>query len=172
MRTTLTISALLIIASSCAPGASFKSSSNYTKTAPVKNLNLIVIGDDNTKTTYNYLEKDLKDSLSNYMTVQSKYHCCTKTPQETNTLLSSLSSNSKKNNYVLTVVSSDVVIGYGAPSSRELKLALLDDDKKTVWNGTVSTDFNWYVSNKHKKALTKKFTTEIVKELHSKGIIN
>ncbi|PIB35916.1 hypothetical protein BFP72_11190 [Reichenbachiella sp. 5M10] len=157
---------------SCGPRAHFKSSSSYQPTNNIEELYLIVVGDEKTKAAYGYLTDNLKDSLSSYVSVDSKYHCCRDENTDMNVLFSSLRPSSPETDHVLTVVTTKVIVGYGTTSSRELGVALFDiRSQKMVWQGTISASFEWFISDENYRAVAKTLANKIMKELHEKNII-
>ena len=162
---------IIVLISACTH-VHFMSSSLYQKKNDINNIYLIVIGDEKTRSAYNYVTENLEDSLKSYVNIEAKYHCCRDGRTDMKELLSSLNPSSEYTDHVLTVVTTKVVIGYGTDSSRELEIYLFDSSiQKMVWYGEVLASMDFFVSDDHYRALAGKLSSKIMEELHLKGII-
>ena len=158
---------------SCVLNSKFSQSSNYLDAQKVSDLHLVVIGDKDTKEAMNYVSQFLADSLiKNKIKTSKVYSCCRDKDTDMNAFISNMLPTDHKPDNVLTVAVSKVIIGYGTTSSREFQLDMFNTTSQShTWNGRVSVNMSWFVSDQNYKDFAKALTKTIMIELRKKKIV-
>lgn len=158
---------------SCVLSSGFLQSSNYLEARKVTDLHLAVIGDKDTKEAMNYVSQFLADSLiRNKIKTSKTYSCCRDKDTDMNAFISNMLPADHKPDNILTVAVSKVIVGYGTTSSREFQVDLFNTTSQShTWNGSVSVNMSWFVSDQNYRDFAKTLTMAIMAELRKKKIV-
>jgi hypothetical protein len=167
------IYSLIIPFISCGPSGKVLSSEAYQGKGKVGDVYLAVIGGEETKQCFDYLENFLKDSLiARGLASESKYYCCRDKNTDVNAVLHEMVPSDLNRDHLLSVVIAKEVVGYGASSSREVLITLFNlRQNKMEWSGNVRVDFSWFISDKNYQQVAAKINKLILEELTKKEII-
>jgi hypothetical protein len=159
--------------SSCVLNSKFTQSGDYQANTKISDLHLVVVGDKETKEAMDYLSQFLTDSLTkNNVKTTKIYHCCRDKDTDLNSLITKMVPTDYKPDYILTVVISKVIVGYGTTSSREIQLDLFNASfQKRTWTGKVTVNMSWFISDQDYRNVAGSLTKAIMRELKKKKIL-
>ena len=165
---------LMVALSGCAfQSAKFLTKTEYRGTEKLKSVFVIVVSDKNTKDCMRYYQTFLVDSLKSYnINAEGAFYCCRDKNSDVNAIINSLLPTNKNFQNILTVVITKTIVGRGASSTRELQLDLFGvGGSERLWDGKLSTTFDWFISDENYIAVANKVTKTTLKELKEKGML-
>jgi hypothetical protein len=173
MKRTLPFIAVLLLLLSCGVQTKFEKSTTYTDTQSPSSLFLIVVGDADNAKCLDYYKQYLTDTLKAKKIKADGFSDYRVTKKNTDlTFVNDLIEAHKDRPYILTAVVTKSIVGYGASSSRTLKLALINtDDRKVTWSGQLTANFSWYISDADYRNVARQLCLQTITELQSKGIV-
>jgi hypothetical protein len=165
---------LIVNLSGCAyQSAKFITKTDYRGTEKLKSVFVIMASDKNTQDCMRYYQSFLIDSLKSYnINAEGTFYCCLDKKSDINAIMNSLLAKNKNFQNILTIVLTKTVVGHGASSSRELQIDLFQmGGQGRLWNGKLSTTFDWFISDENYRAVANKVTQTTLMELKEKGIL-
>lgn len=173
MKRTLPFIAVLFLLFSCGVQTKFEKSTTYADTQSPSSLFILVVGDADNSKCLDYYKQYLTDTLKAKNIKADGYgdYRVTKKNKDLS-FVNDLIEAHKDQPYILTAVITKTVVGYGASSSRTLKLALINtEERKVTWSGELIADFSWFVSDADYRNVARKLSLQTITELQSKGIV-
>ncbi len=173
MKTLLPVALVCFLLASC----NFRNekcitTKKYTGNAKLKSVYVIVADDKDTREWLTIYKNAFIDSLkSNHLEVEGISYSSGNKKAEIKDIISSHPSASKFQN-VLYIAVAKTTAGYGTKITRHLHIDLFDvNNGKKIWNGTLTSTNDWYISAEEYKAIAQKLTHSTLVELKNNTIL-
>ena len=151
----------------------FITTNKYTGNAKLKNVYVIVADDKDTKEWLTHYKNAFIDSLKAYqVNVEGISYCCSDKKATMRDVMNTSIASSPQFENVLTIAITKTNAGNRSSVTRQLQINLYNVSKgKKIWNGTVATTFDWYISGEQLKDVAQKLTNTTLHEMKSKDIL-